>query len=387
MSPEERVLTGSHFLLGDHACAEGAMAAGCDVFAGYPITPSTETAERLALRMPPVGAIFIQMEDELASMSALVGASLSGARTMSATSGPGFALMMENIGMAAMMEAPCVIVNIQRGAPSTGLPTLVGQSDMMQAKWGSHGDYEIVAYAPSSPQECFDYVIKAFNTADRWRIPVFVMADELIGHMTERVVIPPADEIPRVERKLPRHKPGDKSFLPFLAEDEDLVPPIVHAGEGYRVNYDSLTHDEKGYPATFAEPHDRLVRRLVNKIRLHVDQIIEYEEIFLDDAEIAVIAYGSTARSARRAINEARQQGIRVGLLRLITVWPFPENKVRELSNQVKAFVVPELNLGQISREVERFTSLPVVGVNHAGGVMMAPDPILDAIKEVVKNA
>jgi 2-oxoglutarate ferredoxin oxidoreductase subunit alpha len=387
MSAEERVLTGSHFMLGDHACAEGGLAAGCDFFAGYPITPSTETPERLSRRMPAVGAIFVQMEDELASMSALVGASLAGARAMTATSGPGFSLMMENIGMAAMMEAPCVVVNIQRGSPSTGLPTAVGQGEMMQCKWGSHGDYEIVAYSPSSPQEAFDHVIKAFNTADRWRIPVFVMADELIGHMTERVVIPPADQIPRVERKRPRHEPGDPSFLHCLAEDEDLVPPIVHAGEGYRVNYDSLTYDEKGYPATFAEPHNRLVRRLVNKIRLHVDQIIEYEEIFLDDAEIAVIAYGSTARSARRAVNEARRDGIRVGLLRLITVWPFPENKVRELSSQVKAFVMPELNLGQISREVERFTSLPVVGVNHAGGVMMAPDPILDAIREVSKNA
>ncbi|MGD0205858.1 MAG: 2-oxoacid:acceptor oxidoreductase subunit alpha [Dehalococcoidia bacterium] len=385
MNAEERVLTGSHFMLGDHACAEGAMAAGCDFFAGYPITPSTEIAERLSARLPAVGAIFVQMEDELASMAALVGACLAGARAMTATSGPGFSLMMENIGMAAMMEAPCVVVDIQRGAPSTGLPTLVGQSDMMQARWGSHGDYEIVAYSPSSPQECFDHVIKAFNTADRWRIPVFVMADELVGHMTERVIIPPADQIPRVERKRPRHKPGDESFLPFLAEDEDLVPPIVHAGEGYRVNFDSLTHNEKGYPATFAEPHDRLVRRLVGKIRLHADQIVECEEISLDDAEVAVIAYGSTARSARQAVNEARQQGIRVGLLRLITVWPFPESKVRELSNQVEAFVVPELNLGQMSRETERFTSRPVIGVNHAGGVMMAPAPILDAIREAVR--
>jgi 2-oxoglutarate ferredoxin oxidoreductase subunit alpha len=384
MTAEERVLTGAHFIVGDHACAEGALAAGCDLFAGYPITPSTEIAERLSARLPAVGAIFVQMEDELASMAALVGASLAGARAMTATSGPGFSLMMENIGMAAMMEAPCVVVNIQRGAPSTGLPTLVGQSDMMQCKWGSHGDYEIVAYSPSSPQECFDHVIKAFNTADRWRIPVFVMADELIGHMTERLVIPPAEQIPRVERKRPRHKPGDDSFLPFLAEDEDLVPPIVHAGEGYRVNFDSLTHDEKGYPATFPEPHDRLVRRLVNKIRLHADQIIEYDELFLDDAQVVVIAYGSTARSARRAVLVAREEGIRAGLLRLITVWPFPEDKVRKLSEQAVAFVVPELNLGQMSRETERFTSLPVIGVNHAGGVMMAPDPILDAIREVV---
>ena len=382
---EARVLTGSHFMLGDHACAEGALAAGCTFFAGYPITPSTEIAERLAARLPAVGAIFVQMEDELASMAALVGASLAGARAMTATSGPGFSLMQENIGLAVMMEAPCVVVDVQRGSPSTGLPTLAGQSDMMQVKWGSHGDYEIVAYAPSSPQEAFDLVVKAFNTADRWRIPVFVMADELIGHMTERVVIPPADQIPRVERKRPRHKPGDPSFLPFLAENEDLVPPIVHAGEGYRVNFDSLTHDERGYPATAAAPHDRLVRRLVNKIRLHADQIIEYEEALLDDAEVAVLAYGSTARSARRAVIEAREQGIRAGLLRLITVWPFPENKIRELNNRVKAFVVPELNLGQMSRETERFSSRPVIGVNHAGGAMMAPAPILDAIREATK--
>jgi 2-oxoglutarate ferredoxin oxidoreductase subunit alpha len=384
MTAEERVLTGAHFIVGDHACAEGALAAGCDFFAGYPITPSTEIAERLAARLPAVGAIFVQMEDELGSMSALVGASLAGARAMTATSGPGFSLMMENIGMAAMMEAPCVLVNIQRGDPSTGLPTLIGQSDMMQCKWGSHGDYEIVAYAPSSPQECFDYVIKAFNTADRWRIPVFVMGDEQIGHMTERLVIPPADQIPRVQRKRPRYKPGDESFLPFLAEDDDLVPPIVHAGEGYRVLYDSLTHNEKGYPATLAEPHDRLVRRLVNKIRLHTDQIIEYDEVSLDDAQVVVIAYGSTARSARRAVLTAREEGIRAGLLRLITVWPFPEDRVRKLSEQAVAFVVPEVNLGQMSRETERFTSLPVIGVNHAGGVMMPPDPILNAIREVV---
>ena len=384
MTLEERVLTGAHFMVGDHACAEGALAGGCDFFAGYPITPSTEIAERLSARLPAVGAMFIQMEDELGSMSALVGASLSGARVMTATSGPGFSLMQENIGLAVMMEAPCVLVNVQRGGPSTGLPTLVGQSDMMQAKWGSQGDYEIVAYSPSSPQECFDYVIKAFNTADRWRIPVFVMADEMLGHMTERLTIPPADQIPRVERKRPRQKPGDDTFLPFLAEDDDLVPPIVHAGEGYRVNYDSLTHDDRGYPATLAEPHDRLVRRLVNKIRLHADQIIEYEEEFLDDAQVVVIAYGSTARSAKRAVLTAREEGLRAGLLRLITVWPFPEEKVKKLSEQAVAFVVPEVNLGQMSREVERFTSLPVVGVNHAGGVMMAPDPILDAIREVV---
>ncbi len=385
ITQQPRVLTGHHFMLGDHACSEGALAAGCQLFAGYPITPSTETAERLSQRMPQVGGIFLQMEDELGSMAALVGASMAGVRAMTATSGPGFSLMMENIGLAAMMEAPCVVVNIQRGSPSTGLPTLVGQSDVMQVKWGSHGDYEIIAYAPSSPQECFDYVIKAFNASDRWRVPAFVMADELIGHMTERVVIPPEDEIPRVERKTTPYKPEDGKYLPFLAEDEDLVPPFVKAGDGYRIHVTSLTHDERGYPATFPEPHDKLVRRLVNKIRLHTDQIIEYDEVFLDDAEVAVVAYGSTSRSARRAVNEARADGIKVGLLRLITLWPFPENKIRQLSDQVSAFIVPELNLGQMSRETERFTSKPVIGVNHAGGVMMAPGPILEAIREAVK--
>jgi len=371
--------------MGDIACAEGALAAGCDFFAGYPITPSTEVAERLSRRLPEVGGVFIQMEDEIASMAAIIGASLAGARAMTATSGPGFSLMMENVGLAVMMEAPCVVVNVQRGSPSTGLPTLAGQADVMQAKWGSHGDYEIVAYAPSSPQESLDLVIKAFNTADRYRIPVFVMADEVIGHTTERVTIPPAEEIPRVQRKRPRHQPGDKSFVPFRTEGGDLVPPMVHAGEGYRVNVDSLTHDERGYPATFAETHDRLVRRLVAKIQQHAHQIIEYEELFLDDAQVVVVAYGCTARSARRAVALARQEGVQAGLLRLITLWPFAGQKVRELSSQAAAFVVPELNLGQMITQVERFTSRPVVGVNHAGGAMIPPEPILDAIREVVK--
>lgn len=382
MKGEPAVLTGQHFLLGDHACAEGALAAGCRFFGGYPITPSTEIAERLARRLPEVGGIFVQMEDELASMAAIVGASVAGARAMTATSGPGFSLMMENLGLAAMMEVPCVVVNVQRGGPSTGLPTLVGQADVMQARWGSHGDYEIVAYCPSSPQECFDLTVKAFNTADRFRIPVLVMADEVVAHMMERVTIPPAEAIPRVERKRPRQGPGDNGFLPFKPDD-DLIPPMVHAGEGYRIHFTGLTHDERGYPAITAPAHDRLVRRLVDKVRQKAWEIVEYEEYRLEDARVVILAYGSTARSARRAVGLAREQGIAAGLLRPITLWPFPGERVKKLAERVRAFVVPELNLGQISREVERFTSLPVLGVNHAGGAMMPPEPILDAIREV----
>jgi len=254
------VLSGQHFLLGDQACAEGALAAGCRFFAGYPITPSTEITEHLARRLPEVQGIFVQMEDELASMAAIVGASVAGARAMTATSGPGFSLMMENLGLAAMMEVPCVVVNVQRGGPSTGLPTLVGQADVMQARWGSHGDYEIVAYAPASPQECFDLTLKAFNTADRFRIPTLVLADEVVGHMTERVTIPPAEAIPRVERKRPRQGPEENGFLPFRAE-EDLIPPMVHAGEGYRVHFTGLTHDERGYPVTTGPAHHQLSAR------------------------------------------------------------------------------------------------------------------------------
>ncbi|MBI4561275.1 MAG: 2-oxoacid:acceptor oxidoreductase subunit alpha [Candidatus Rokubacteria bacterium] len=378
------VLSGQHFLLGDHAVAEGALAAGCRFFAGYPITPSTEIAERLAHRLPEVGGIFVQMEDELASMAAIVGASVTGTRAMTATSGPGFSLMMENIGLAAMMEVPCVVVNVQRGGPSTGLPTLVGQADVMQARWGSHGDYEIVAYAPASPQECFDLTVRAFNTADQYRIPVFVLADEVVAHMTERVAVPAPDAIPTRERKRPLDAPGGNGFLPFKADD-DLIPPMVHAGEGYRVHFTGLTHDERGYPVITPDAHDRLVRRLVEKVRHNASRIEEHEEYRLDDACVAVIAYGSTARSARRAAALAREEGIPAGLLRPITLWPFPGERVRELAERVAAFIVPELNLGQLAREVERFTSRPVLGVNHAGGAMFAPGPILETIRQAAK--
>ena len=261
-----RVLTGTHFMVGDHACAEGALAAGMDFFGGYPITPSTEIAELVARRLPPLGGRFVQMEDELASIAAIIGASAAGARSFTATSGPGFSLMMENIGLAAMMEIPCVIADVQRASPSTGLPTMVGQSDILQARWGSHGDYGIIAYCPDSPQECFDLTVRAFNDADKYRVPVFILLDEVVGHMMERVVIPPAEQIPIVRRKGPTFPPGTQRFFGY-APDADMVPPMAHAGEGYKVHMTGLTHDEKGYPALTPEIHDKLINRLVDKIR------------------------------------------------------------------------------------------------------------------------
>ncbi len=379
---EPRVLTGIHFMLGDHACAEGALAAGMDFFGGYPITPSTENAEHIARRLPPLGGSFVQMEDELGSMAAIIGASAAGARSFTATSGPGFSLMMENIGLAAMLEVPCVVANVQRASPSTGLPTMVGQSDILLERWGSHGDYGIIAYCPASPQECFDLTVRAFNAADQYRVPVFILMDEVIGHMTERVVIPAADDIPFVPRKGPRQAPGDGQFLSY-APDEDLVPPIAHAGEGYKGHMTGLTHDERGYPALNAESHDKLVNRLVDKIRLHAADIEMYEEIEVDDADTIVVSFGCTARSARHAVQQARLEGHKCGLIRLITIWPFPERRIRELIEQgnVKRFIVPEVNLGQLRREIERLTQLPVERLNHAGGAMPTPDAILEMIR------
>jgi 2-oxoglutarate ferredoxin oxidoreductase subunit alpha len=379
------ILSGIHFMHGDHACAEGAIAAGCTFFGGYPITPSTEIAELLARRFPTTGGVFIQMEDELGSIAAVLGASAAGARAMTATSGPGFSLMMENLGLAVMLEIPFVLVNVQRGSPSTGLPTLPGQADVMQAKWGSHGDYEIVAYSPWSPQEMFDLTVHAFNISDRYRVPVLLMADEVVGHMVERVEIPTQDQIDRWERKRPKKNPGEP-FNPFLVEDEDLVPPMVHAGEGYGVHYTGLTHDEHGYPDMSASVHDRLVKRLVDKVRHNADQLIRIEEHWMDDARIVVLAFGSTARSARRAVKDARQEGIPVGFIRLISLWPFPERQIKEIAQQTDAFIVAEMNLGQMIRELERHVAQPVFGVHHAGGAMMSPEPILDKILEVARS-
>ncbi|UCE00869.1 MAG: 2-oxoacid:acceptor oxidoreductase subunit alpha [Chloroflexota bacterium] len=377
-----RVLTGKHFMNGDEACAEGAIAAGCSFFGGYPITPSTEIAEHLANRLPEIGGVFIQMEDELASMAAILGASAAGARSMTATSGPGLSLMMENLGLAVMLELPCVVVDVQRGSPSTGLPTMPGQSDVMQAHWGSHGDYEIIAYSPWSAQEMFDLTILAFNMADRYRTPVLLLCDEVVGHMIERVVIPAKEQIEYWPRKQPK-EPINGHFDPFKADEADLVPPMAHAGDGYRVHFTGLTHDERGYPDMSAETHHQLVTRLINKIRHNAGKIYRTQGYFLEDAKIVVVAYGCTARSAQRAVREARGKGIQVGLLRLISLWPFPEDVVGSLCKEAEAIVVAEMNLGQISLEVQRTTGRPVRGVYHAGGEMIPPEPILEAILEV----
>ena len=377
------VLTGKHFMHGDHACAEGAIAAGCRFFGGYPITPSTEIAERLALRLPEVGGVFMQMEDELGSMAAILGASCGGKRAMTATSGPGLSLMMENLGLGVMLEVPCVVVDVQRGSPSTGLPTMPGQSDVMQARWGSHGDYALVAYSPWSPQEMFDLTVLAFNVADRYRVPVLLMTDEVVGHMVERVIIPPEDQIDHWPRKRPTGRPsgsGNGSFKPFSAEETDLVPPMVHAGEGYRLHFTGLTHDERGYPDMTAEAHQRLVTRLVEKINRNADQIIRTDPYYMDDAQIVVVAYGCTARSARRAVRLARERGIPAGLIRLVSLWPFPEQLFNQLAANIETFIVAEMNLGQMALEVERVTKRPVKGVFHAGGEMVSPETILKAI-------
>ena len=378
------VLTGSHYLDGDHACTEGALSAGCDFIAGYPITPSTEVVERFARRIPTIGGTFIQMEDEIASIMAILGAVWGGAKAMTVTSGPGFSLMMESIGLAAMLETPCVIVNVMRGGPSTGLPTMVGQADVMQARWGSHGDYEVIALAPQSPQEAYTLTIEAFNLAEKYRTPVMVMLDECIGHMTEQVVIPEAEEIEIRPRRMTNKPKGE--YLPFEI-GENMVPDMAHAGDGHRYHVTGLTHDERGYPAMNAETQDTLVRRLCDKIRNNTREISMLEEEEIDGAEVILLSYGITSRVSRAAIEAARAKGIKVGSLRLLTIWPFPEFRIRELAPKVKAIVIPEINYGQLSLEVERCAGgqTKTILVPHMGGTVHNPEDILNAIEEAVK--
>jgi len=381
----ERILAGTHFLNGDEACAEGALAAGCGLFAGYPITPQSEIAERISYRLPQVGGVFIQMEDEISSMAATLGGAWGGLKAMTATSGPGFSLMMENLGLGLITETPCVVVNVQRGGPSTGLPTLVGQADMMQARWGSHGDYGIIALSPSSPQESFELTIRAFNLAETYRLPVLVMTDEVVGHMFERVTIDP-DAIELVERRPPNAPPEE--FL-LYQPGENLVPQGMPTfGDGYRVHVTGLTHDERGYPVIDAETQARLVPRLKEKIARNAADIIDVEETEMDDAEVVILTYGISARTSFGALQAAREKGLKAGMLRLRTVWPFPEQIVRELAERVAGFVVPEINLGQIVLEVERTVcgKARVRSVPHAGGDIHDPQTIVTAIEEVLHD-
>ena len=375
------VMTGTHFIDGDHAACEGALAAGCRFVAGYPITPSTEVVERFSQRIPTLGGLFIQMEDEIASSIAVLGAAWGGQKVMTVTSGPGLSLMMEHIGYAVMTETPVVIVDVQRAGPSTGLPTLPAQADMMQIKWGSHGDYEIIALTPNSPQECFDLMIKAFNLAEQFRTPVFFMMDEVVGHMTEKVAIPPAAELEIVDRKWATKKPGDYRAY---ATDAGLVPEMVKAGQGYKVHVTGLTHDDKGYPALNADAQKKLMTRLVGKIRNRRDELVDVRGDFLEDAETVVVSYGITSRIALAAVREARKQGRKVGHLRLVITWPFPDRVIAELAGRVKSFIVPELNLGQMVIEVQRAVNgrVPVKSIPHTGGAVHEPGVILDTILE-----
>ena len=378
---EPAVLTGEHFMTGDVACAEGALAAGCRFFGGYPITPATEIAEHIAARLPQVGGTFIQMEDEIAAMASVIGGSCAGVKSMTATSGPGFSLMMENIGLAVCTETPCVVVNVQRAGPSTGLPTQGAQSDMLQARWGSHGHYEIIALAPSSPQEIFYQTITAFNLSETYRLPVLIMTDEIVGHLSERVVIPEAKAIKTVSR--PRAKGRRDRFKPFQPGPNGVAPMAI-AGEGYHIHVTGLTHDEGGYPVMTVEAQEEMMARLVGKVRRNLDDIIRTEAYRLDDAEVVVVSYGVSARTSLAAVDEAREQGIKAGLLRLITVWPFPEAQIHRLAQRVKGFVTVEINLGQIHLEVERSTrgAAPAFLVGHPGGTIIPPEQVIETLKQ-----
>jgi 2-oxoglutarate ferredoxin oxidoreductase subunit alpha len=368
-------------LQGNEACAAGAIAAGCRFFAGYPITPASEIAERLSVRLPQVDGTFIQMEDEIASMGAIIGASLAGAKSMTATSGPGFSLMQENLGYACIAEVPCVVVNVMRGGPSTGLPTNPAQGDVMQARWGTHGDHPIIVLSASSVLECFTLTVKAFNFSERYRTPVILLLDEVVAHMREKVVLPEPSEVEVIDRVKPSVPP--EWYLPY--EDTSFgVPSMGIFGEGYRYHVTGLTHDIRGFPTLRQDEIEPFLARLFRKIATHSDDIRLVEHFMTLDAEIVIIAYGCVARSARRAVLEARTQGMKVGMLKLITLWPFPRSFVQLLVKAGKTLFVPEMNMGQISREVKRVNEgmAQVLTLNKIDGTIISPKEILAKIKE-----
>ena len=366
---------------GNEACAEGAITAGCRFFAGYPITPASEIAEQLSVRLPQVDGTFIQMEDEIASMGAIIGASLAGAKSMTATSGPGFSLMQENLGYACIAEVPCVVVNVMRGGPSTGLPTNPAQGDVMQARWGTHGDHPIIVLSASSVLECFTMTVKAFNFSERYRTPVILLLDEVVAHMREKVVLPKPSEVEVIDRVKPSVPP--EWYLPY--EDTSFgVPPMGIFGEGYRYHVTGLTHDIRGFPTLRQDEIEPFLARLFRKISTHSDDIRLVEHFMTVDAEIVVIAYGCVARSAHRAVLEARSQGMKVGMLKLITLWPFPRSFVELLIKAGKTLLVPEMNMGQVSREVKRVNEgmTQVLTLNKIDGTIISPKEILAKLKE-----
>ncbi|NHI84226.1 MAG: 2-oxoacid:acceptor oxidoreductase subunit alpha [Candidatus Thorarchaeota archaeon] len=369
------------FTMGDIACAEGALSAGCRYFGGYPITPATEIAEWMSIRMPQVGGAYVQYEDEIASITSVIGASWTGTKAMTATSGPGASLMLEAVGLAVMTETPLVLVNIMRGGPSTGQPTKGQQGDVMQPKWGSHGDYQIIALTPASVQEMFDQTVQAFNLAERFRTPVFVLADETVGHMRERLVIPDEKDLKIENRKLSTGPPEE--YLPFKP-DEDLVPPMALLGSKYQFYATGLTHDERGYPSDKEDVQINLITRLSDKILKNSDKIIDIERFMLEDAKIAVISYGTPSRSAKKAIKDARREGIKAGMLRFKTVWPFPEEQVTQLASELDHIIVAEQNLGQMYYMVRSAAApTPVHLMPKPAGMPQLPHEILDKIRLV----
>ncbi|MCK5739992.1 2-oxoacid:acceptor oxidoreductase subunit alpha [bacterium] len=381
MTPKNKPPKNIRVMTGNEACAHGAIAAGLRYFAGYPITPSSEIAEILSSRLLETGGTFMQMEDEISAMGAIIGGSLAGAKSMTATSGPGFSLKQENIGYAAMAEIPCVIVNVMRGGPSTGLPTLPAQADVMQARWGTHGDHPIIALAPNSVRETYDLTITAFNMAEKYRTPVILLMDEIIGHVNEKVYLPDLETVEIVERKTPDIPPED--FLPYQ-HTESMVPPMASFGQGYRFHVTGLCHDETGFPTNSQEEIIRLMMRLNTKLDHHRSDVVMVEEMEIKDAEIAVFAYGSTSRSAKHAVRMAREAGIKAGMLRPKTIWPFPDQEVLKLAEQVKTIIVPEMNLGQLAHEVEwasRFKA-DIIPINRIDGIPIRPEDILEKIQQ-----
>ncbi len=368
---------------GNEACVEGALAAGLRFFAGYPITPSTEIAELLSERLPRVGGRFIQMEDEIASMGAVIGASLAGAKSMTATSGPGFSLKQENIGYAALTEIPCVVVNVQRVGPSTGMPTSPAQGDVMQARWGTHGDHPAVVYTPWSVGETYSLTVKCFNTAEELRTPVILLMDEVVGHMREKVALPAVGDLEIVNRRKP-DKPSRDVYLPYDPGDGD-IPPLAAFGDGYRFHVTGLTHDMRGFPTNDSKKAEYLHRRICDKVAKRRERITIVESRDTADADVVVVAYGGSARPASRAVTLARGAGVKAGFVRLVTIWPFPAEEVASLATHASRVLVPEMNLGQIAGEVERALKgrAPVTHLGKVGGVLFTPEEILDAIKGV----
>ncbi len=364
----------TYFVLGDEAAAYGAVFAGCNFFAGYPITPATEIAETLARELPKTDGYFVQMEDELASLSAVIGAAWAGGKAMTATSGPGFSLMQENIGFACMTETPCVITNVQRSGPSTGQATKTAQGDIMQARWGTHGDHRIIALSPSSVQECFDMMIDCFNLSEEYRTPVIFLIDGEIGHIREKLVIPPLNKIRHVRRR--------KAKQHQVAFGGELVPPMIELGDGRGVHITGSTHREDGMrELEVFEVHDRLIRRQDLKIEKNREKIVKVETHFLADAEAAIVAYGATARPAYGAVLRARAKGVKIGFMRLLTLWPFPRRQIGELGRKVLRIYFPEMNLGQVSREVERFAECEVIPISKIGGFSHTINEIQEVIQ------